>query len=72
MHDAGVQFHDTLFVGQGAVTHAVLIGIEFGDVDSGDHCIQRVSATQQHLHGLLACHQAVETRNDNGLPALCI
>src|SRR5512141_3063459 len=53
VHHARVELHDTLGVGQSAISHARVERIELDDVHSGDDCVENIRAAGNHRERFL-------------------
>ncbi len=53
MYAGSVELHDAVGVGQAAIAHAVVLGIELHDVDAGDERVEHVGTLGEHGVGLL-------------------
>ena len=60
-----IEFDNTVFVRQTAISDRGIFGIVFLDVDAGDHGIERVRAGTNHLECPVAGPQSVGTGDDD-------
>jgi hypothetical protein len=59
VHHAGIELDHAVFIGQPAITDAVIVGVAFDDVDPGNHRVERVRAGLQHGRGFVRRRQSV-------------
>jgi hypothetical protein len=53
VHAGGVELHDAVRVGQTAVAHAGVRGVQLDDVDASDQGIEHIAARRHHGERLL-------------------
>jgi hypothetical protein len=59
MHDARIELHDTICVGQSTVSNAGILRVEFDNVHARNDRIENVGTGRHHLESLRDAREAV-------------